>query len=120
MLTAGRNLRAILANQQRFNQTALVTFNRRRRQSWHDVNEYHSVPYHQYTRCVRSGSQEYTQCDLDNEESISKERQLDLVEETADEDILSIIPEPERADRKIHDDSVLNNYVQLSVTTQTE
>ena len=56
VFTAGRNRRMILAAEQRLSTSLVTTFDRRRRQSWHDVNEYHSVPYYQYTRAVPIGS----------------------------------------------------------------
>jgi hypothetical protein len=68
---AGRNLRSILTTKQRYNQIPISTFDRHRRQSWHDVNEYHSVPYYQYTRPPRLGYQDGVQCDLDNEHNQS-------------------------------------------------
>ena len=120
VFTAGRNRRTILAAEQRYNQTSISTSDRRRRQSWHDVNEYHSVPYYQYSRSVRSGNQEAIQCDLDNEQVISTQVYLPfLIEEIVDETKIQQAKK-ETASETIQKESTLQNRVQISITTQTE
>ena len=119
VFTAGRNRRSILAAEQRYNPSTLTTFDRRRRQSWHDVNEYHSVPYHQYTRSVRLGSQEASQCDMDNEYQISTQNNLSCLDESAEEE-LSPARDEHVAQELIHDHSAVEDRAQVSIMTQTE
>jgi len=119
VFTTGRNRRSILEAEKRFNPTAVTTFNRRRRQSWHDVNEYHSVPYYQYTRAVRSGHQEYVQCDLDDEHLIGTQDTLASLDETLDEHLIEFITE-HQAKESIHNQSLLHDRSQISIMTQTE
>jgi hypothetical protein len=115
----GRNLRSILSSEQRYHRTSITTFDRRRRQSWHDINEYHSVPYHQYTRCVRLGDQQATQCNMDNEHLISEQNVLSFVYETVDENQFRDIEE-HNAQEIIHNQSIPSNRVLVSIMTQTE
>jgi hypothetical protein len=116
----GRNRRSILAAEQRYSQISISKFDRRRRQSWHDVNEYHSVPYYQYSRSIRLGSQEGIQCDMDNEHVTSTEQYLPFInEETVDENQLSQLEEY-TAQETVHNQSILKNQVHISIMTQTE
>ena len=119
VLTAGRNYRSILEAEQRYTRTAVTTFDRRRRQSWHDVNEYHSVPYYQYTRAMREGQDKGVQCNLDDELSISKDITLGSLDETLEEHRIEFIAE-DRARESIHNQSVLIDRPLISITTQTE
>ncbi|CAF1166687.1 unnamed protein product [Rotaria sordida] len=117
--TSGRNLHAIISTQRRYNQTTTTTLDRRRRHSWHDVNEYHSVPYYQYTRAIRIGYQRGIQCDIDNEQLISKQEILSEVEETVDENLIKDFKK-EIVQEKIHHPSIPQNHIHISITTQTE
>jgi hypothetical protein len=119
VFTSGRNLRTILAAQQRFNQTSIPTASdRRRRQSWHEINEYYSVPYFQYTNSVQTGVQELIQCDIDNEQLISKSEILSGVkEERVDEDKIKDYVQQTMHHLTVPKDRV---QIQISITTQTE
>jgi len=120
VFTSGRNRRSILAAEQRYNQTTMSTLDRHRRHSWHDVNEYHSVPYYQYSRFVRCGYQDGVQCDLDNEHVISTQEYLPFVaEETADENQVKHL-EKQKASETVHNQSILRDRVKISIMTQTE
>lgn len=121
VLTSGRNLRTILAAYQRYNQTSgSTTSERRRRHSWHDVNEYHSVPYYQYSNTMKNGYQQGIQCDLDNEQMTGKHEILSDVEEEAfdDENINDFRRENLR--EIVHHHSTPRDTVSVSITTQTE
>lgn len=118
VFTSGRNLRSILESEQRKKLTSATKSNRRRRQSWHDVNEYHSVPYYQYTRAVRSGYQEHIQCDLDLEYPTIKE--LESLNETIDETVDVSLNITTNVIPTVHIDLPLENHTLVSVTTQTE
>ncbi len=121
MFTSGRNLRTISAAQQRYNQTTITTASdRRRRHSWHEVNEYHSVPYFQYTNSVQKGFQESIQCNIDNEQLISKPEILsDVEEETVDENKIKNLKK-DYVQQTIHYLTIPKDRVQISITTQTE
>ncbi|CAF2831836.1 unnamed protein product [Rotaria sp. Silwood2] len=122
VFTSGRNLRTILSAQRRYNQTSITTTtaDRRRRQSWHDINEYHSVPYYQYTCAVRKGSQKFIQCNMDNEHLISTQEILsDVEEETVDENHMKGFKK-ETVQQTIHHSSMLQDRVHISIMTQTE
>ena len=120
VFTAGRNRRSILAAEQRYGQSSMPSFDRRRRHSWHDVNEYHSVPYYQYTRSIRSGYQNDIQCDLDNEQETSQQEYLPhLLEEMAEEDQADELEE-HTALESVHNQSIVQHHVQISIMTQTE
>jgi hypothetical protein len=117
VLIEGRNLRSILSGQQQFKKQ---TSDRRRRQSWHDVNEYHSVPYYQYTHSVQSGHEQSVQCNIDYETLESQQETLsDLEEETIDEDEMKDLKE-EKLKEIIHNISIPQDRVHISITTQTE
>ncbi|CAF2527000.1 unnamed protein product [Rotaria sp. Silwood2] len=118
--TAGRNRRSILAAEQRYRQTSVSTFDRRRRHSWHDVNEYHSVPYYQYTRSVRSGNQEGVQCDLDNEHLISIQQFLPFIREEIVEEHKPTRIEEHYAEETVHTHRIPEHRVHVSIMTQTE
>ncbi len=122
VFTAGRNRRAIIAAQQRSNQTSLTTtkFDRRRRQSWQDLNEYHSVPYYQYTRPVRLAFQEGTQCDIDNEYSVSRQEILPNIEEQVIHENNINDYTRENVQETVHHLSIPQERVHVSITTQTE
>ena len=114
VFTAGRNLRATLAAEQRAN------YHRRRRQSWHDLNEYHSVPYHQYTRSIRLGSHELIQCDLDQQPStIDEPMLLDLDDQTIEEEYSINITGPELLRETIHRSWTPPDRVLHSIPTPT-
>ncbi len=118
--TEGRNCRSILAAEQRYNQISFSTSNRDRRHSWHDVNEYHSVPYYQYTRAIKSEYQQAIQCDLDNEHVTSTQQFLSYpIEETVDENQVNKFEE-HKAREIVHNQSILQDQVQISMITQTE
>ena len=121
VFTAGRNRRSILAAEQRYGRSSMSSSSdRRRRHSWHDVNEYHSVPYYQYTRSIRSGYQNGIQCDLDNEYVTSIQEYLThVVEESIDEDRVNQM-EQHRALETVHKQSTAQDRVQISIMTQTE
>jgi hypothetical protein len=121
VFSAGRNLRAIIAAQQRYGQVSTSsTSDRRRRQSWHDVNEYHSVPYYQYTTSVHAEFQKSIQCDMDNEQSTSKPEVLsDVEEETVDDENIKDYKR-ENLRETIHHPSLLHVRAHVSITTQTE
>ena len=78
VFTAGRHLRSILAAERQAKEKVSP---RHRRQSWHDLPEYHSVPYYQYTRAVHSGTEIAVQCDLDGHYSRGREETLAEMEE---------------------------------------
>jgi len=121
VFTAGRSRASILlAEQQHQYQTHTRRYDRRRRHSWHDVNEYHSVPYFQYTSSIRSGYTVNIQCDMDNEHLTSKQEFLPFIkEEIVFEEQLTNV-EKHRAQEIIQDQSVLEDRSQISITTQTE
>ena len=117
---SGRSYRSLLAGQQRYNQKLVSTFDRRRRHSWHDVNEYHSVPYYQYTCFIRSGSHKAVQCNLDDERSKGTQEFLSHIsEETIDEHQLHYMEE-HTARETVHNQSIPQNRVHISIMTQTE
>jgi hypothetical protein len=119
--TSGRSYRSILETEQQYKKLAITTFDRRRRHSWHDVNEYHSVPYYQYTRAVQSGSDKSIQCNMDDDErSISIQQFLPHIkEETVDEHHLMRM-EKHTAHETVHNQSMPQNRVLISIMTQTE
>jgi hypothetical protein len=111
----------LIAAQQRYNSTlAPTTSDRRRRQSWHDVNEYHSVPYYQYTSTAQKDFQEGVQCNMDNEQSISMQETLSDVEEESIEEYKVQVLKKEQVQETIHHAPEPQNRVHLSITTQTE
>jgi hypothetical protein len=120
-LTAGRNLRAIIAAHQQYNQTSITTAsNRRRRQSWHDVNEYHSVPYYQYTYPNHTGFQRSIQCDMDNEQLRSKLEALsDVEEEIVNENKIKNVKQ-EYVKQTTHHLTVPQDRAKVLITTHTE
>lgn len=76
------------------------------------------MPYYQYTRAVRSGYQDGVQCDLDNEHVTSTQEYLPfLIEETTEETQQA---QQESAQETVHNQSTLQNRVQISMMTQTE
>lgn len=120
VFTTGRNCQSILTTQQRSRKDSITTLDRRRRHSWHGINEYHSVPYYQYTRCVQFGNDVDIQCDLDNEYLISTQEFLPLIrEETVDEHPSTNIREL-NAQITIHTQPIVQDRVQVSMMTQTE
>ncbi|CAF3459028.1 unnamed protein product [Rotaria socialis] len=122
VLTQGRNLRALLSLQQRYNSTSIkTTSDRRRRQSWHDVNEYHSVPYYQYTRAVQMGFQRYIQCNMDNEHFATSRQEIlpEVEEETVDENPIKIIKK-EIVHETVHHSVIPQYRVRISIKTQTQ
>ncbi|CAF1152410.1 unnamed protein product [Rotaria sordida] len=120
VFTAGRNHRSILGTEQRYRQTSVSTFDRRRRHSWYDVNEYHSVPYYQYTRSVRSGNQEGVQCDMDNEHLISIQHCLPFVKEETVDEHQSTRMEEHYAEETVHYHRIPEHRAHVSIITQTE
>ncbi|CAF0776245.1 unnamed protein product [Adineta steineri] len=121
--TAGRNLRTIITAQKRHDETSSTTtkkFDRHRRQSWHELNEYHSVSYYQYTRPVRAEFQASIQCDLDNEYFTSKQEILHNTNEQIihENDINDF--HYENARETVHNISIPQERAQISITTQTE
>jgi len=123
VFTSGRNLRTISAAQQRYNQTTTTTTtasDRRRRHSWHELNEYHSVPYFQYTNSIQTGFQKSIQCNIDNEQLMSKPEILSGVEEEiVDEDKIKNLKK-DYVQQTIHHLTIPKDRVQISITTQTE
>ena len=114
VFTAGHHLRSILTNEKRFNQFLNdQRINRRRRQSWHELNEYHSVPYYQYSRAIRSGVEQSIQCNLD--QTISTTRKIILSQMQEEETI-----EDNSKQDKINQSIISLNRVQISTMTQTE
>ena len=120
----GRNLRTIGSfqpkkhHQQSFSPT--TTVDRNRRHSWHDLNEYHSVPYYQYTRPVRAEFQEGTQCDLDNEYFIGQQEVLTDMEEHVTKANQIHNFRRDNARETIHNSSIQEEHAHISITTQTE
>ena len=80
-----QSLRSKSSSEHRFDLKSASKVDRHRRHSWHNVNEYRSVPYHQYSRSVQPGCDQSIQCDLDQEYSFSNEHGLSRLEETEDE-----------------------------------
>lgn len=122
VFSSGRNLRSIALAQQRYDEKEgkVTTSNRRRRQSWHDINEYHSVPYHQYTTTVHQGFEKDIQCEIDNEQSKSKSEILHYVEEEImDENRIKSL-KAEYLQETIHQLIAPKDRVQISIMTQTE
>ncbi|CAF1318490.1 unnamed protein product, partial [Rotaria sp. Silwood1] len=113
------NLRSILAVQRRYNQTSITTtVDRRRRQSWQDFNEYHSVPYYQYTCAVRRGFHKNIQCNMNNEHLISKQEILsDVEEEIVDENQMKGCRK-ETVQETIHHSLISQDRVHISIMTQ--
>ena len=112
VFTAGRNLRATREAEQR------VNYHRTRHQSWHDLNEYHSVPYHQYTRSSRLGSQEQIQCDLDYTTLIWNDQvRLDLDEQTIEEEYSINIVGLDRVHETIHQPCIATGRALISPPT---
>jgi hypothetical protein len=122
VFTAGRNRRAIIAAQQRYSPslTTTATVDRRRRQSWHDLNEYHSVPYYQYTRSALPEYQQGIQCDLDNEHLIGTQETLTEVEEEINYQYQIKDYKKEKVQQMIHHPSIPKDRIHVSITTQTE
>ncbi len=122
VFTAGRNRRTIIEAQQRYNEASLTTtkFDRRRRQSWQDLNEYHSVAYYQYTRPVRLAFHEGTQCDIDNEYSVSRQEILPNIEEQVINKNNMNAYTRENVHETVHHLSIPQERVHISITTQTE
>ncbi|CAF0987094.1 unnamed protein product [Adineta ricciae] len=120
----GQNLRMVRSFQQKkHNEQSLLTTNivdRKRRHSWHDLNEYHSVPYYQYTRPVRAEFQEGTQCDLDNEYFIGQQEVLIDVEEHVTKANQIQKFRRDNARETIHYSSIPEEHAHISITTQTE
>ncbi|UJR29993.1 hypothetical protein I4U23_017540 [Adineta vaga] len=118
----GRTLLSLLSSSQYqvFNHTILTRYDRRRRHSWHDVNEYHSIPYFQYTSSINRGSLKFIQCDLDNEQYTGQVQSLPFIqEETADEHSTMEFEE-HNAREMIHNHEVPQDRVQISMKTQTD
>jgi hypothetical protein len=120
VFTSGRNRHSIFSTELRYRQALIPKIDRRRRHSWHEINEYHSVPYYQYTRSVRSGNSKGVQCDLDNEHLISNEEILPFInEETVDEHQTTNM-EQHNAAETVHNQPILYERVHVSIMTQTE
>lgn len=122
VFSAGRNLRSIKAAEERYGlKSSQHSSDRRRRHSWHDVNEYHSVPYYQYTSFNHRSFEGGIQCDIDNQRLMSQTEILHEVEEeeiTEDENIKDW--KKENLTETIEYSIELRNRVQVSVPTQTE
>ncbi|CAF1129915.1 unnamed protein product [Adineta ricciae] len=118
---AGRTLLSLLTNQfQMISRSTVTRYDRRRRHSWHDVNEYHSIPYFQYTSIINPGLPQTIQCDLDNEQFKGQIQSLPFIrEETTEEHYMMKLKE-QKAKQTIHDQELLHDRVQISMTTQTE
>ena len=121
VFSAGRNLRSILSAEERFGQKSFNRpSDRRRRHSWHDVNEYHSVPYYQYTSFNHRSFGGGIQCDIDNQELLSQTEVLsDVEEETIEEEKIKNVKR-ENLREVIHHSHQPNDRAQVSITTQTE
>lgn len=117
---SSRNRHSLLLNEQRHRQIVTSKSDRRRRHSWHDINEYHSVPYYQYTRPIRLGNSEGVQCDLDNEHLISREETLPSINEETVDEHQTIRIERRTAAEIVHTQNVMQDRVQISIMTQTE
>lgn len=118
---AGQTLLSLLAARSRqMDQTVATRYDRRRRHSWHDVNEYHSIPYFQYTSSIRPGPPKFVQCDIDNEQSTSQVQYLPFITEEMVEE--QYVPRTERhtALESIHGQHLPSDRVQISITTKTE
>ncbi|CAF0767186.1 unnamed protein product [Adineta steineri] len=118
---AGHSLRSIIAAQnQQLNRTVITRYDRRRRHSWHDVNEYHSVPYFQYTSSIHCGSSIAIQCNERSEHFMSTEEYLPFIEEeTADEHYL-MKTEKHNAQEIIHHYELPQYRAQINITTETD
>ncbi|CAF0758952.1 unnamed protein product [Adineta steineri] len=118
---AGHSLRSIIAAQnQQLNRTVVTRYDRRRRHSWHDVNEYHSVPYFQYTSSIHCGSSIAIQCNEQSEHFMSTQEYLPFIEEeTADEHYL-MKTEKHNAQEIIHHYELPQYRAQINITTETE
>ncbi|CAF4697537.1 unnamed protein product [Rotaria sp. Silwood1] len=120
VFTSGRNRRSILIAEQRYKPKSVSTFDRRRRHSWHEVNEYHSIPYYQYTRALRSGISESIQCNLDNEHLISIQQFLPHIREETVEEHRPTYIEKHYAEEIVHIHRMPEHRVHISIMTQTE
>ena len=121
VFSAGRNLRSIKAAEERYGQkSSQHSSDRRRRHSWHDVNEYHSVPYHQYTSFNHRSFAGGIQCDIDNQHLISQTEILPDVEEEITENDTMTDWKKENLSETIEYLIQTKNRVQVSVPTQTE
>ena len=115
VFTAGRHLRSIVSAERQANERVS---SRHRRQSWHDLPEYHSVPYHQYTRAVHSGSEISVQCDLDRSYSTGNQEMLLEMEE--EEEMIEGLPSKERLRSSIEPSLPITGRVRVSTMTQTD
>ncbi|CAF1197573.1 unnamed protein product [Rotaria magnacalcarata] len=120
VFTSGRNRHSIFSTELRYRQVIMPKIDRRRRHSWHEINEYHSVPYYQYTRSVRSGNSKGVQCDLDNEHLISSEEILPFINEEAVDEHQTTNLEQHNAAETVHNQPILYERVHVSIMTQTE
>ncbi|CAF0907645.1 unnamed protein product [Didymodactylos carnosus] len=99
---AGRSQRNLGLNE---STVRMTTYDRRRRQSWHDINEYRSIPYYQYTRPAKNCPQTGVQCNMDSEKPLS------IVEE---------IPDDARLNKKAKNrPQEVGKRERTSITTQT-
>lgn len=115
VFTAGRHLRSIVSAERQANDRVS---SRHRRQSWHDLPEYHSVPYHQYTRAMHSGTEISVQCDLDRPYSSGQqETLLEMEEEVIEGDRM---PLKERLRSSIEPSLPITGRVRVSTMTQTD
>ena len=120
VFTAGRHLRSILSMDKKANEHFREQTERRRcrRQSWIDLNEYHSVPYYQYSRSLRLGSQQSIQCNLDQHQSLSQmneEEEEHFIEENSFH-----YPQSDHVKEVIHYTFIPEERIQVSMMTQTE
>ena len=117
---AGQSLLSVLANQYRqFDHSVATRYDRRRRHSWHDVNEYHSIPYFQYTSSIKPGPPKLVQCDIDNEQLKSQVQYLPFITEEMTEEHYLTHTEEHNAYETIHDLDLPRDRVQISMTTKT-
>ncbi|CAF0755551.1 unnamed protein product [Didymodactylos carnosus] len=96
--TGGRSRRNLTLND---SASRTTTYDRRRRQSWHDISEYRSVPYYQYSRPAKDCPQTGVQCNRDLETPLS------MITETSD-------------DTKLIKEEKIVTQEKKSIMTQTE
>jgi hypothetical protein len=91
VFTAGQRLRAILSAEQQAADAVAEQISqgdrRRRLQSWHELNEYHSVPYFQYTRTLQQGTSRMIQCDMDKSTSVAHGKLIERTSEQQQRDV---------------------------------
>lgn len=120
VFTAGESLRSILSAERNAQDQYLRQRNRRRRQSWHDLNEYHSVAYYQYTKPVRTGFDQSIQCHFHQPLMKSEEHFLNEIEEEHSLIKDFSLEKKDHSTETIHHIEPFDERVHISIMTQTE